>query len=109
MTAGDVESLLRGIDLVTNGDGYPQYRGSLPLWIVDVPDAAIRGRGMSLSVFMRHCSPSASGPTATGPILESGDGRTVICDASGTVEVWVTSTTPLPANILNNANPVAVV
>jgi hypothetical protein len=109
LTAGDIESLVRGIDLVTNGDGYPQYRGSLPLWIVDAPDAAIRGRGMSLSVFMRGCTASASGPTVTGPIVESGDGRTVMCDASRKVEVQLTSSTSLPGNIVNNLNLFVVV
>jgi hypothetical protein len=104
LTAGDVESLVRGIDLVTDGDGYPRYRGSLPLWIVDAPDAAIRGRGMSLSVFMRTCTTSPSGATGTGPIVESADGRTVMCDASRKVEVQLTSSTSLPGNIVNNAN-----
>ena len=109
LTAGDIESLVRGIDLVTNGDGYPQYRGSLPLWVVDAPDAAIRGRGMSLSVFMRDCTASASGSTVTGPIVESGEGRTVMCDASRKVEVQVTSSTPLPGDIVNNLNLFVVV
>jgi len=104
LTTGEMEFLLRGIDLVTNGDKYPQYRGSLPLWLIDAPDAVIRGRGMSLSVFMRDCTVSASGPTATGPIVESGDGRTVMCDASRKVEVQLTSRTSLPGNIVNNVN-----
>jgi hypothetical protein len=104
LTGDDIESLVRGIDLVTDRDGYPQYRGSLPLWVVDAPDAAIQGRGMSLSVFMRDCTASASGATVTGPIVESADGRTVMCDASRKVEVQVTSSTPLPDSLVNNAN-----
>lgn len=104
LTAGDIDSLVRGVVVVTDADGYPQYRGSLPLWVVDAPDAAIQGRGMSMSVFIRDCTASASGPALTGPSVESGDGRTVICDASRKVEVWLTSSMPLPGNILNNEN-----
>jgi len=107
LTAGDIESLVRGIDLAPDGDGYPQYRGSLPLWLPDAPSAAIRGRGTSLAVFIRDCTASAPGPAVTGRIVESGDGRTV-CDASRKVEVRLTSST-LPANVLNKLNLSVVV
>ncbi len=69
--------------------------GSLPLWLIDSPDAYLTGNEVSVSLFMRECSLFASRPTATGLVFgrfddpARGGKVTGVCDLHNKLEVWL--------------------
>ncbi len=101
LTPADIKSLLAGIDVIGTPDGFVEYRGSLPLWVVDGPDAALTGRSLDVSVFLRDCSSQSPQPLAGGLTFErvaaSGGSRslTVLCDPSRRIEIQLRGAAPL--------------
>jgi hypothetical protein len=99
LTSGDIDALLAGIALAETPDGFVQYAGSLPLWIVDSPDALLSTNTVALSTFMRECSARAARPTETGLIVErvnSPDAGvlTMLCDPTRRIEMWLRTAEP---------------
>lgn len=99
LTEADVDALLGGIALADTPDGFVEYRGSLPLWVADRPDASLSGRAVALSAFVRQCSARAAQPTATGLMVERvirPDGAvTILCDSRNRLEIWLIGDAPL--------------
>jgi len=92
LTPADIESLLTGIEVIGTPDGFVEYRGSLPLWIIDSPDAALTGRSLDVSVLLRECSSKSPQPLASGLTFErvaasDGSSVTVLCDPSRRIEI----------------------
>ncbi len=99
-TSGDIDRLLAGLALIETPDGFVEYRGSLPLWVVDSPDAVLTGRDVAVSVFLRECSYPAGQSTAAGLSFEriarsSDSSETELCDRSKRIEISLHSATPL--------------
>ncbi len=81
-------------------DGFVEYRGALPLWVVDRPDAALTGTSLDVSVFLRDCSyhspqPLASGSTFERATASDGSSVTVLCDPSRRIEIQLRGAAPL--------------
>lgn len=101
LTDADINVLLGGVALAEAPDGFVEYRGSLPLWVVDDPDASLNGRNAAVSTFLRECSGRGVRTTPTGLVLEAvqapnGSGSlTVLCDPVRRIEIWLRRATPL--------------
>ncbi len=100
LTPADIDSLLAGIALIETPDGFVEYRGSLPLWIIGSPDAALTGRSLDVSVFLRNCSSQSPQSLASGLTFEraaasDGSSVTVLCDPARRIEVQLRGATPL--------------
>lgn len=100
LTDADAGALLTGVALAETPDGFVEYRGSLPLWVVDSPDASLSGKAGALSVFLRECSARAATPTVAGLIAERVVGPdagfvTIFCDPVRRTEIGLRSAAPL--------------
>ncbi len=100
LTPADIKGLLAGIALAETPDGFVEYRGSLPLWVADSPDAALTGRSLDVSVFLRDCSSQSPQSLASGLIFEraatsDGSSLTLLCDPSRRIEVHLRGATPM--------------
>lgn len=100
LTDADINVLLTGIALAESPDGFMEYRGSLPLWVVDSPDLSLQGMNVDFSAFLRKCSARTPQPTATGLIAErvnspSAGSVTILCDPPEGIEIWLSSPAPL--------------
>lgn len=106
----EVEFLVDGIELAETTDGFIEYRGSLPLWVVDSPNAHLRGGdlgsgilgGGPVSVFFRECSEPSSetspaGLTFTPSEFHPARGTyvAVLCDVASRIEIWLDTAEPL--------------
>jgi hypothetical protein len=84
LTDADIDLLLTGMAFVGTPDGFGEYRGSLPLSIVDGPVATLSANGVELSALVRDCRPLGK-PTKPGMTVEDagspGTGTvTSLCD-----------------------------
>lgn len=100
LTPADIKDRLAGVALTETPDGFVEYRGSLPLWIVDSPDAALTGRSLDVSVFLRDCSSQSPQSLASGLTFErvaapDGSSVTVLCDPSRRIEVQLRGAMPM--------------
>lgn len=101
LSEADIDVLLAGVALGQTSDGFATYEGSLPLWLIDSPDAYLTGNEVSVSLFMRECSLFTSRPTATALVFGRFDdpapGRKVtgVCDLRNKIEIWLDTWKPL--------------
>lgn len=101
LTQADIDVLMAGVALGQTPDGFVAYEGSLPLWLIDSPDAYLTGREISVSLFMRDCSLPASRPTATGLAFGRFDDPaperkvTGVCDLHNKIEICLDTPSPL--------------
>lgn len=101
LTDADIDLLLNGLAFAQTPDGFPEYRGSLPLYIVDSPDITIRAKNLTVQAFLRDCSARLPRPAPAGDGLSferverpGDDGPvTLLCDAGNHVELWLPSLT----------------
>lgn len=92
----DIDTLVEGVALGETTEGFVEYRGSLPLWVVDSPDLVMRGQRVAVSVFLRECtahSPTSS--TAAGLELatledaQRATSLTLLCARTQRIEVGI--------------------
>lgn len=101
----DIDTLLTGVALVENPDGFVEYRGSLPLWPVDDADARLGGTQTAVSVFLGRsgCELTVS-PRLTAGGLDSyrldppdqrSSGSTLLCDRVNQLRIILDASRPL--------------
>ena len=109
MTDADIDALLTNVVLLETADGFVEYRGSLPLWTVDSPDAGLRSSQAGLSVFIGDNCPLTTAPRRTAQGLDSyriddpasSRGLAELCDRTDHLRIDLHAARPLTDEALD--------
>lgn len=105
LSDADIDTLLAGVVLAETGDGFLEYRGSLPLWTVDDADARLGGSQAAVSVFLGGggCELTAFPRRTAGgldsyrsyPPDERPGSSTMLCDRVNQLRIILRASRPL--------------
>jgi len=106
LTEPEITTLLDSITFAETPEGFVEYRGTLPLWVVDSPDATITRGGVSLSLTLPKgpgggCLPQMAARTASGYAFEridklSRSGPEIrLCAPANGIDVGISTPRPL--------------
>lgn len=105
LTDSDIDTLLTRVALVETPDGFVQYQGSLPLWVVDGPQAHVDDSHLYLSLFLddacgrgSEAMPPTVGGLSAGRMQQgSGLQGAEFCDHANRLRIWLL-TSPAPTD-----------